>query len=169
MVLVCGYGCVLDESYRLYLNRIAGFLNIDKPCYIVFSGGPTQQKSAPGKTEAGVMCEYVKTLCPELDKLGWITDTDAFTSLDSIKYLQKALELYDIGNVVVFCDSSRALKVKLMAHKYLSEYNVTVETFDKQSNPHGQLVSTVIEAAMTYFGPLHMPWRWLRQWKSKRR
>ncbi|MDP2648176.1 MAG: hypothetical protein Q8P35_02980, partial [Candidatus Yanofskybacteria bacterium] len=65
VVIVCGYGCHLvtpdsrDTPLKNYLDRVVQFLNTHRPSAVVLCGGYTQQKSAPGVSEAALMRDYI--------------------------------------------------------------------------------------------------------------
>lgn len=76
VLIVNGYGCHTQfedpkidrflKGYRRYLKRVARFIDEYLPDYLVFSGAETQQSSAPGRSEAKVMWDYV---FPRLNKV----------------------------------------------------------------------------------------------------
>ena len=65
VVVVCGYGCHLrgpegrPTPLVPYLERVAAFVNKHNPELVIFCGGYTQRKSAPGVSEAGLMSDYL--------------------------------------------------------------------------------------------------------------
>lgn len=76
VLIVNGYGCHTRfedqnvdrflKGYRRYLDRAARFINEYLPDFLVFSGAETQQNSAPGRSEAKVMWDYI---FPRLNKV----------------------------------------------------------------------------------------------------
>lgn len=163
--MVCfGFGNHLSEQYRGYLNRFAEYCTVLRPQFVIFSGGATQQRTAPGRTEAQVMHDYVVPRCPELVDTTWLLDEDAFTSLETVWNTKRILEdRTEPGRLLTYTDAGRTLKVRLCTRQHMPQWHVTQETYDMRSNPIGQLAALAIEGPMTYLPILHRPWAWYRR------
>ena len=55
VVAVLGYGCHLTTEIGEYLEKVASFVAHNPTEAIITSGGFTNQKTAPERTEAGMM------------------------------------------------------------------------------------------------------------------
>jgi hypothetical protein len=169
-MLICGFGCHLNDSLSGYLNRAVALCKALKPHYVVFSGGATQQRTAPGLTEAQVMYDFVVPRCGELTGTDWICDHNAFTSVENVINTKRALLEHTVpGRLLTYTDASRTLKVRLGTYWLMREWQITQETYDLHSNPVNQVVSLALEAPMIIIPALHKPWSLYRRgWRAKR-
>ncbi len=136
IVIVCGYGCHLDTPLRPYLDRVFRFIRNEHPNAVIFCGGYTQQKTAPGVSEAGLMREYTRAdQFPEW-MLKVFTEDDSYTTFDNIKkaseIIRRQLCIAD-GRITIFCEATRSTHVIRIARHFMGDLvdsidDITVET-----------------------------------------
>jgi hypothetical protein len=167
VVIINGYGCHLDTPLKLYLDRVVQFLNSiprEVVLQLLFSGGPTQQKSAPGITEARLMRAYIyKHYHPERDRMGFVSyeEDTAFTTHDNIskaaEWLRYLIPDYDIATghkfestkITIFCEATRSATVAMLAGHFLLSFvksidDITVETASwERADPFRQVGSLI--------------------------
>ncbi|OQX71552.1 hypothetical protein B6D52_00990 [Candidatus Parcubacteria bacterium 4484_255] len=118
LLVVLGYGCYLNAGMREYLNSVIDFVNVNEVTRIITTGGFTNPNGAPGVSEAGMMAKYLsKNISTPI-----ILEENARTTTENLKgvksILQQNPELTHC-NIVIFCDSCRSLKVKIIARSIL--------------------------------------------------
>lgn len=156
LVIVCGYGCHLVPELKDYLNRVAEFCNKKRPDYLILCGGFTQRKSAPGKSEAQVMEEYLLTILEHEPLV--IIETHSYTTPDNIANAAeriRACGLLETNTVItVFCEATRALKVDLLVRHFIGRRaNIETASWELMS-PTKQIISTIYDLAAIKFPPL---------------
>lgn len=165
VVLVFGYGCHLVPELEEYLDRVVVFCRLLKPDLVVFCGGFTQRKTAPGMSEARLMAGYV---LPPLDQvllptqLPFLLEEDSYTTPDNA---EKASQINYPGllsketKLTVFCEATRALKVDLLIrHFFGRRANIETASWELMS-PSKQILSTVYDLAAIKFPSLARYWR----------
>lgn len=163
-MVIFGFGTHLTKELTGYLDRGVKLCRALYPAHIVFVGGPTQQRTTPGRTEAQVMYDYVVPRCSELTQAQWHCDHDSFTSVENVINAKHILEKQtNPGRLLTYTDASRTLKVRLGTWRYMRQWQVIQETYDLQSNPVGQVVSLALETPMMFVPVLHKPWSWYRR------
>ena len=145
VVIVNGYGChtsfddrISDrflEGYRRYLQRVAGFIDTNIPDLLILTGGETKKKSAPGRSEAKVMWEYIFPRMIKASRDRYLQgknknvmfDERSFTTWDNSACAYLAL-LKAIGAGVIrnepcrithFCEAHRAPVVNMCDRNFL--------------------------------------------------
>lgn len=136
ILVVCGYGCHLDTPLRPYLDRVFRFIQTYHPNTVIFCGGFTQNKTAPGVSEAGLMREYTRAdQFPEF-MLKSFTEDESYTTFDNIKnaseIIRHKLCIAD-GRITIFCEATRSPHVIRIARHFMSDLvdsidDITVET-----------------------------------------
>lgn len=143
IIVVNGYGCHLDTPLKPYLDRVVRFFN-DVPSLIypilLFTGGPTQQKTAPGVTEAGLMAEYVtKHRDRRIRPSDYFKEDTAFTTYDNIArsadWIRNVLpkldpvskRLFDGTKITIFCEATRSANVVMLARHFLLPFVKTID------------------------------------------
>ncbi len=110
--LVMGYGCHLTKKITQYLDCVLE--NLNNGDVVITSGGFTQQKSAPGLSEALVMEKYLKEKCSKditfLKEEGSIT---TYQNLQNSKCI--ILTIKPKAEIVIVCDFSRSIKIWIMS------------------------------------------------------
>ena len=135
VLVVVGYGCHLTEGMRNYLNAVIEFTKTNEVLAIITTGGFTNRRSAPGISEAGMMAKYLITKL----SLPIILEETARTTAENLKGVKQILQDRPFGqdHIVIFCDSCRNLKVKLLARFILGfwpevkTYNLTRSVLTK--------------------------------------
>lgn len=121
LIVVLGYGCHLTESVKKYLDSVVLFVAINKVTAIITTGGYTNRKTAPGISEAGMMADYLKqsgVVAPILLEETAVTTNE---NLRSVIRIAREQQLTD-KRVVVFCDSARSFKVRILARLILGHW-----------------------------------------------
>jgi hypothetical protein len=104
-----------------YLNAVVSFVEANNVAAVVTTGGCTNRKSAPGISEAGMMAAYLKERgveTPIILEEAAVTTNENLRSVGQIMHKQHL----DDKQVVVFCDSARSLKVKILARLILGRW-----------------------------------------------
>lgn len=158
IVIVYGYGCHLTDRYKEYLRRVANFLGSNLVDWLIFCGGESQKKSAPGISEAGLMRDFLegdgendwheayvgKRPLPKI-----FTESTSLTTPENVCFTATFLTKFDPKNyqLVIFCDASQALKVKILAEEIFPEHEIQIETcdFSGRGEAKKQLKATILE------------------------
>lgn len=148
VVVVCGYGCHLTDSIKKYLDAVLNYLleNRGKQTFIVISsGGFTNQVTAPGVSEAGMMADYLRESCRMFapHEVVFILEDRAVTTLENLGNARELIEktsvpLNDVffvqsaflrtheeltTKVTIFCDESRQWKIRYLAKRIFREFH----------------------------------------------
>lgn len=134
VVVVLGYRTpngALTHGLCSYLDKAIRFVRENPTKAIVVSGGHTA-KSAPHKSEAGTIKEYLSENYVGVDIY---TDEEARTTAENLENVKKILKNnhLDSTEIVIFCDHCRKWKVKSMGKIILGFYPRT-ETYDLTKN-----------------------------------
>ncbi len=121
LVIVPGYGCN-REKVENYYSEIAhlclGEINNGKNVTIISCGGYTDPQFHPGISEAGLGQEIMRPLIKGtpiyLEDRSWTTIENLLFSDALIRYLVSR-ENYEFHKIVIFCDSIRVFKMKVLA------------------------------------------------------
>jgi hypothetical protein len=179
VVLVHGYGCNLDSPLTPYLLRVSDFLRLQRPDVVVTCGGATQRMSRPGKTEAGVMNDFLydRLDSPMADwHPAWFVEEDSYTTLENVlngsdlvrRLVRDWDARWETTTVTVFCETQRSLKTLLCYWLLLPELRrahrrVQVETYSWElANPLLEIPKLFNELLMLYVPA------WRRYLRSKR-
>ena len=179
VVVVCGYGCHLDTPLRPYLDRVFRFIQDEHPNAVIFCGGFTQKKTAPGVSEAGLMRKYIKA--DQFSELMFrvFEEYDSYTTYANI---QNAA--WRIGNwlicrgifgdekirITIFCEATRAANVIMLARHFMGSFvesidDITVETASwERADPFRQ-VGNLIHNKLA----ITCPWLGLAEREHNRR
>jgi hypothetical protein len=110
--LVMGYGCHLTKKIIQYLDFVLGKLQDGD--IVITSGGFTQQKSAPGISEAGVMRRYLKEKC--FKDITFLKEENSITTYQNLKNCLNIIsKLKHDMEIIIVCDSSRLIKIWIMS------------------------------------------------------
>lgn len=120
MVVVLGYGCHLTPQMINYLNSVVDFVHHYAVSCIILTGGFTNKKTAQGVAECSMMCRYLYKSEFKLD-CSFELDYDALTTTENIEFVERAVKWHkgEFDEIVIFCDSCRSLKVRLLARAIL--------------------------------------------------
>jgi hypothetical protein len=146
VVLVFGYGCHLVPEYQEYLDRVKRFCDQNHPEVIVFCGGRTQRKTAPGVSEARVMHDYVM---PQLSDTPTVhLEDDSFTTLDNARLAAELLSKTNMfpfryDRFTVFSEATRAAEVDMVVRRFFRR-RATIETASwEQMAPEKRIASMI--------------------------
>lgn len=150
IVVVCGYGCHLKPELQEYLDRVVQFANRKEPDCLIFCGGYTQRKSAPGVSEAALLKSYI------IPKLKYPPDCvfleeNSYTIPDNIQYAAARIRSEKLLNqdteLTIFCEATRALKVDLLVRHFFGR-RADIETASWELMlPSKQIISTLYDWA----------------------
>lgn len=111
---------------------------------MIFCGGFTQKKTAPGVSEAGLMREYAGAdQFPEF-MLKSFTEDESYTTFDNIKkaseIIRHKLCIAD-GRITIFCEATRSPHVIRIARHFMGNLvdsidDITVETSSWERDVH---------------------------------
>lgn len=184
IVVVCGYGGHLVPELQRYLDAVAEYINRHKPHIMVLCGGCTQQESVGWHSEAIIMLEYLErpgklTHWPRL-----LLEEGSFTSYENIRGASQVIRR-DLGRgfqgsekldarIVIFCEASRALKVKILARHFfgfppergLPDIEIRTVSWELM-HPLKELQATIYDALSLYIPGLAWFWGWKRRRKAK--
>lgn len=121
LVVVLGYGCHLTEPMKKYLGLVASFVEDGNVAAIITTGGYTNRKSAPGVSEAGMMAAYLKE-CGVATPI--LLEETAVTTNENLRSVIRIARERQIAEkrVVIFCDSARSLKVRILTRLILGRW-----------------------------------------------
>ena len=158
---IFGYGCHLNNELSMYLDNNVAFANREKPDCLVFCGGFTQRKSAPGVSEAKLMFDYV---VPRLSYVPHDTliEQDSYTTQDNAEKLVSKLGLLLCSartKLTVACEATRTLKVDLAVRSFLRRRPYLLTTSWELMSPQKQIISTLYDWVAIKFPPLALYFR----------
>lgn len=153
---IFGYGCHLNKELRKYLDNNVKFANREKPDCLVFCGGFTQRKSAPGVSEAKLMRDYVIPQLCYTPKYIFLEE-NSYTTPDNAQKLATTAAWYlwtDQIKLTVACEATRALKVDDAIRYYLGRRpNIETSSWELMS-PTKQIIATLYDWVAIRFPPL---------------
>ena len=135
---------------------------------VVASGGYSQRKTAPNRSEAGVIKSFLQ------DKISTpiIEENDALTTNENLKNVVRLLRnkiRLETHSLVIFCDAIRALKEKTIAERIFWEYDIQVETYDM--SPRGatkrQILASFEDVLASYFPVINSIRRKIRERRAQ--
>lgn len=143
--LVCGYGVpediLTDRSYHAYLVGVTNWLfdrYRDASGRIVLVGGPTDIVVPSDRTESGEMARWFKKRLTDLESwtgysLRWkiIVRPRALSSVENLL----AFKPFVKDETVVFCETTRATRVRKLTRAVLGTRNVRVVPIDFDGSP----------------------------------
>lgn len=170
VVVVCGYGCHLDTPLRPYLDRVFRFIQTCGAYAVIFCGGFTQKKTAPGVSEAGLMREHIRA---DQFRFNVFTEDDSYTTLENIQkaseIIRRQLCIAD-GRITIFCEATRAATVIMLARHFMGDLvdsidDITVETASwERADPFKQAKNLIYnKLAIKY------PWLGLAERERRKR
>lgn len=152
--LICGYGIPkdisTDKNYQIYLNTVFNTIfestqkhNVKNPA-IIFTGGSTDCFTPYTRTEADEMLRAFKTLAlrsyttSATKQWKYITEKKSLSTLENFVFSKQILEKKKISNgiVTIFCEHTRKLRVKKLAHKILHGYQLKFVAVDFDTSSH---------------------------------
>ena len=118
LAVVLGYGCHLTEPIKRYLETVVAYESAYEFEAAIVTGGFTQPKSAPGISEAAMMAGYLESFGL---KAPLILEERARTTTENLRGVLRVMQEYGLKpeRIMIFCDSCRALKVRLLARLIL--------------------------------------------------
>lgn len=162
IVVVCGYGCHLTPELTAYLDEVAAHIRKTESYFVILCGGFTQRASAPGKSEAAVMAEYLRPLVGE--RAIFYLEEDSYMTQESIRGSAAIIRTMRqwpwrgaeprVDEVTVFCEAQRALKV-LLCCWFLMPVRVKLKTASWElASPVWELVKTAKDMVTLFVPPV---------------
>ena len=185
IVVVCGYGCHLRDPegrptpLRPYLDRVAAFINQHNPELVIFCGGHTQHKSAPGVSEAGLMSSYLDHDCMVLPgkRTEFRSEPNSYTTYENIRNAAAATRNWVFHHargekvrITIFCEATRSPNVVMLARHFMKDLvesidDITVETASwEKADPFKQAGNLIYNKLAITF-----PWLGLAEREHRRR
>lgn len=109
--IICGYGVILDENLKEYLNSVIEYMNNYKINIIILSGGFTLKHSEV--SEAQVMFDYIK---PKIN-IKILKEENSHITFHNLQYSQSVIDKLQLSKykLYIFCDNLRFIKVFLLS------------------------------------------------------
>jgi len=135
---------------REYIDRVVPFCNKQRPDCLILCGGFTQRKSAPGRSEAMTMKEYIVPSLMYVPQLVYVEE-DSYTTPDNFENAAEKIRsdelLQESTKLTVFCEATRALKTDLLVRHFIGR-RATIETASWElMSPAKQIVATLYDWA----------------------
>lgn len=156
VAIVLGYGCHLTDPIKRYLEKVAAYDSAIPFYLIITTGGFTQEKSAPGVSEARMMADYLESFGVSTPV---ILEEEALTTLENLRFVYELVRANGLENkkLVIFCDSARAFKIKLLARLIFGKWpRIASYDFSKSVRPKLKqlFINTPIELLAFFVPPL---------------
>ncbi|MDD4290224.1 MAG: ElyC/SanA/YdcF family protein [Patescibacteria group bacterium] len=144
--IVLGYGCHLTDIIKRYLHHACLYIN--QGDNVIVSGAYTNNKTAPNMSEAILMEDYLRdNYC-----LKNITKEDeSITTLDNLINSKKIIfknKKFEKAKIVIFCSSSRILKVWVMSLFIFGIPVPKIITFDMEDGWLEKMKQTFVAAPL---------------------
>lgn len=152
--LIPGYGIPkdisTDKNYQIYLNTVFNTIfdttqkyKITNPT-IIFSGGPTDCFKPYKRTEAEEMRREFTQLANRTytksatKKWKYIVEKKSLSTLENFIFAEQILQQKKISNeiITIFCEHTRAYRVKKLAHKILRDFKIKITPIDFDTSAH---------------------------------
>ncbi len=181
---VFGYGCHIDSPLGwIYLPRVLRFINEvseDEDLNVVFYGGPTQQASAPGITEAKLMHDWIWKHPDRRRTFYSILEDGSYTTYYNAKYAGMMLanlpevdaqgHRYSSTRVTITCEATRSANVIMLARYFMLKFvesidDIAVETASwERADPFKQVGNLIYNKLAITF-----PWLGLAEREQRKR
>jgi len=150
IMVVMGYGCHLTPVLKEYLDQAVAYAKSNPHSIIFCTGGFTNSKTAPGVCEAGLMADYLRQqgVCNYI-----IQDRDSRTTTENLRSLRQYadLRIESLERIVVFCDSCRSLKIRLIFH-HLFGFWPEIFSFDITQKWQSKVIQYTFSTPLDLFG-----------------
>ncbi|MFZ5365038.1 MAG: YdcF family protein [Patescibacteria group bacterium] len=150
VAIVMGYGCHLSAGLKAYLDVVVNFAKYNQLVAIICSGGFTNQKSAPGISEASVLAGYLRH-CGVFQPI--YLDESARTTSENLYGARRVMAEKSLrpDRIVIFCDTARAMKVRILARLILGNWPLII-TYDLSKRKVEWLKQTMIATPLDVAG-----------------
>ncbi|HUT22399.1 MAG TPA: ElyC/SanA/YdcF family protein [Candidatus Bipolaricaulota bacterium] len=154
IAIVMGYGCHLSDDLKRYLDMVANFARYNSLAAIICSGGFTNKRSAPGKSEASVIAEYLRS---QKVFQPIHLDESARTTAENLHGARKVMAEKRLrpDRIIIFCDAARAMKVRVLARLILGKWPLVI-TYDMSGKVIEWFKQTLLATPLDVIG-LHVP------------
>lgn len=168
VVVICGCGTKLTPDIRDYLNKVVQYLSgRDIQIEVITSGGFTNPRKRPNVSEAGLMAGYLRSQSGFKNDI--FQEDRALTTLQSLRFARRHLGNRRPGQVTVFCDISRIIKIQFLSERIFRGSKVVVRGSDFGRTTKEILLqlclSTPLEILCYYLPPLDRFLLWYRKRK----
>ncbi|MEK9155218.1 MAG: ElyC/SanA/YdcF family protein [Patescibacteria group bacterium] len=142
---ILGYGVpkdiTTDENYRTYLSIVFNHIyqeSAGKEAVIIPCGGKTSCVPPFTGTEAGAMISYFRSLVKRpfvkeaTKRWKFIAEDRSISSLENFVFLSEILvrEKITKGRMTIFCDATRARRMKIVARRVFPKVKCTIVGID---------------------------------------
>jgi hypothetical protein len=137
-VVVCGYGCHIEGTPlpTAYFPKVIRFIREENPHAVVFCGGETQKKSAPGVSEARMMAGYIAAELPDAEdtQIGFLLEEESYTTYENIERAAHRIRFFqERCRLTIFCEATRSANVMMLARHFMIDLvtsidDITLET-----------------------------------------
>ncbi|MFW6129978.1 MAG: ElyC/SanA/YdcF family protein [Atribacterota bacterium] len=109
--IICGYGVILNNNLKEYLNSVIEYINNYKINIIILSGGFTLKNS--DVSEAQVMFDYIKSKI----NIKILKEENSHITFHNLQYSQSVIDKLQLSKykLYIFCDNLRFIKVFLLS------------------------------------------------------
>jgi len=110
--IICGYGVILDENLKGYLNSVLEYLEIHNINTIILSGGRTGRHS--NMSEAQIMSDFIKAKT----NIKILKEENSFKTSQNLHYSKRIIDNLKFSKykIFLFCDYLRFIKVLLLSN-----------------------------------------------------
>lgn len=153
--ILCGYGLpdnmATDANYQTYLHIAFNYMftnSANQPATIIPCGGPTGCEPGMEGTEAEAMADELQTMMQREELVAptqaWqiIPENTSLSSLENQLFARDIMQRNEIaGPITVFCDATRAGRIRIITEKIHAPNPVTVVPidFDVSANRYANL------------------------------
>lgn len=198
ILVVNGYGCHLDTPLGwVYLPKVLRFIeeHYTEIFLVVFCGGETQKKTAPGISEAQLMYNWIITRlqrdrkCSEeeiLEQIQFAIEHESYTSFENSRlaakdYINPAMLFHEAVPsdvyIVHFCEALRAPTVIMLDRHFMLQFvesidDIMVETASWERTDPFKMTIWNGKFPGGFFAnwlALKFPWLGLAEWEGRRR
>lgn len=124
--IVCGYGSILDDNLKSYLNGVIDYSKKEGIDRLILSGGCTFTSSTD--SEAKVMHDFIRQSDSTCEIF---MEEKALTTLHNFLYSKELINQIPIQvtRVTIFCDQVRYIKVYLLSQIIFRNKIVNIKVF----------------------------------------
>lgn len=130
--IVCGYGSVLDENLKKYVNSVIEYALKNQISTLILSGGHTSKESAISEAKLMLDLCQKQNLC-----LTFVLEEKSITTLHNLLYAKQIIDEFklDRKEVYIFCDNVRFMKVNLISRIIFQGESTRVIKFSRKEHP----------------------------------
>jgi len=160
------YGCDLNSPLKMYLDeKVAVTIWEENISHIMLCGGPSQQKSFPGETEANVAFNHLQSVLPPF--CTYYLEDQSLNTFRNVKhaariYLEDIEPIYDVYRIWYFCETQRSTRTEMLVKRFFPDFrpgkrgrDLKFETISwEQRNPDLELLAIIKDMLAYHIPPL---------------